>query len=177
MPILSYRFEQTGLVKEANKMVEEITDNLEENNTVSRERLYKEVWAEPMTTVALKYKVSSSFLARICAHLNVPRPPRGYWARLAVGRKSKQPPLPDAAPGDGIEWARYGQARRVPPLPPKPPAGKAYRRLTRRELPERHSILEGVRELMVEGRESYNGHLKPKKRHLPDLIASKDSID
>jgi len=32
---------------------------------ISREQLYEEVWAEPMTTVALNYKVSSSFLARI----------------------------------------------------------------------------------------------------------------
>ena len=36
---------------------------------ISREQLYEEVWAEPMTTVALKYKVSSSFLARICTRL------------------------------------------------------------------------------------------------------------
>lgn len=150
---------------------------LKETDPVSRELLYCEVWAEPMTTVALKYNVSSSFLARICTRLKVPRPQRGYWARVAAGMKSKQPPLPDAAPGDEIEWARYGQARCVPPLPPKPPVGKVYRRLTRSELPERHSLLDGVRELMIEGRESYNGHLKPKKRHLPDIITSKDSVD
>jgi hypothetical protein len=158
-------------------MSEENTGNSEDNKTVGRERLYKEVWAEPMTTVALKYKVSSSFLARICAHLNVPRPPRGYWARLAVGRKSKQPPPPDAAPGDEIEWARYGQARRVPPLTPKPPEGKLQRRLTRSELPERHLLIGGVRELMSEGRETYSGYLRPKKRRLVDVIASKDSAD
>lgn len=149
----------------------------EDNTIVSRERLYQEVWAEPMTKVAQKYKVSGSFLARICTNLKVPRPDRGYWAKLAAGRKLKQPPLPEAAPGDEIEWARYGQARRVPPLPPKPPTGKVYRHLTRSELPECHPLLAGVRELMMEGRESYNGHLKPKKRHLPDIIASKDSVN
>jgi hypothetical protein len=40
---------------------------------VSRERLYEEVWAEPMTKVVLKYNVSSSFMARVCTWLNVPR--------------------------------------------------------------------------------------------------------
>jgi hypothetical protein len=40
---------------------------------VSREDLYKEVWAEPMTRVAARHEVSSSFLARVCQRLNVPR--------------------------------------------------------------------------------------------------------
>ncbi len=59
-----------------------ITSN--KDTPVSREQLYAEVWAEPMTKVALKYKVSSSFMARVCNWLNVPRPERGYWAKLAV---------------------------------------------------------------------------------------------
>lgn len=78
---------------------------------VSRERLYEEVWAEPMTTVALKYKVSSSFLARICTRLKVPRPQRGYWAMYATGKRPKKPV---ACPGDELEWARDGEARRAP---------------------------------------------------------------
>jgi hypothetical protein len=31
--------------------------------SISRDKLYEQVWAEPMTTVATKYKVSSSFLS------------------------------------------------------------------------------------------------------------------
>ena len=88
---------------------------------VSREQLYEEVWAEPMTKVALKYGVSSSFMARVCSWLNVPRPERGYWAKLAVGKSTKQPPLPDAEPGDELEWNRYGPARRAKLPVPKPP--------------------------------------------------------
>lgn len=53
---------------------------------VTREKLYEEIWAEPMTKVAVRYGVSSSFLARVCERLNVPRPPRGYWAQLEVGK-------------------------------------------------------------------------------------------
>ena len=58
----------------------ENTATINKETRVSREQLYEEVWAEPMTTVALKYEVSSSFMARICTRLKVPRPPRGYWA-------------------------------------------------------------------------------------------------
>lgn len=61
-----------------------------------------------MTKVALKYGVSSSFMARVCTWLNVSRPERGYWAKLAAGKATKQPPLPEAELGDELEWNRYG---------------------------------------------------------------------
>lgn len=53
---------------------------------ISREELYKLVWAEPMTKVAARFDVSGSYLARMCTLLNVPRPERGYWAKMAVGK-------------------------------------------------------------------------------------------
>jgi hypothetical protein len=71
----------------------------------NRQALYDQVWAEPMTTVAARYGVSSSFLARVCERLNVPRPARGYWAQLAVGRAPATPPLPEARPGDPTRLA------------------------------------------------------------------------
>jgi hypothetical protein len=48
-----------------------------------------------MLKVAAQFGVSSSYLARVCTLLYVPRPERGYWAKLAVGKASKQPALPD----------------------------------------------------------------------------------
>jgi len=60
---------------------------------VSRESLYSDVWAEPMLRVGANFGVSSSYMARICTLMNVPRPERGYWAKLAVGKAPPQPPL------------------------------------------------------------------------------------
>lgn len=37
--------------------------------SVTREQLYAEVWAEPMTRVAARYGVSANYLARVCCHL------------------------------------------------------------------------------------------------------------
>lgn len=111
---------------------------------VSREQLYEEVWAEPMTTVALKYKVSSSFLARICTRLKVPRPQRGYWAMYATGKRPKKPPLPVASPGDELEWARDGKARREPlKLQAHPLKFKCRKRS---ELPALHPLLAGFQD-------------------------------
>lgn len=61
---------------------------------VAREVLYKEIWAEPMTTVAARYGLSSNFLARVCERLKIPRPARGYWAQIKVGGKLPKPALP-----------------------------------------------------------------------------------
>jgi len=51
---------------------------------LTREQLYTLVWAEPMIKVVARYGVSSSYMARVCTLLNVPRPERGYWAKLEV---------------------------------------------------------------------------------------------
>jgi hypothetical protein len=50
---------------------------------ISREALYALVWSEPMTRVAERFGVSGSYMARVCELMNVPRPERGYWAKLA----------------------------------------------------------------------------------------------
>ncbi len=38
---------------------------------ISREELYELVWSVPMVKVAEKFKVSGSYMARVCANLNV----------------------------------------------------------------------------------------------------------
>lgn len=65
-----------------------------ERNTYNRGKLYKEVWAKPVVEVAVQYGVSDVAIHKICKSLNVPVPPRGYWARLRSGEKIQKPPLP-----------------------------------------------------------------------------------
>lgn len=38
--------------------------------SVTRDKLYEEVWAEPMAKVAVRYRISANYLARVCHHLN-----------------------------------------------------------------------------------------------------------
>ncbi len=56
------------------------------NGSVNRQELYDLVWPEPMLKVATRFEVSFSYMAMVCTLLNVPRPERGYWAKLAVGK-------------------------------------------------------------------------------------------
>ncbi len=141
---------------------------------VARETLYQEIWAEPVTVVAKRYEVSSSFLARVCERLNVPNPPRGYWQQLKVGKAVDKPGLPELRAGDEIEWARDGI-----PRVHKPAAlggGVRGKPKKREERPARHRLLVAVRESFDGARVSREGYLKPYKRNIVDIFVSKDTV-
>ncbi len=60
--------------------------------TYQREKLYDEVWKDPVLVVAKRYGVSEVALAKACRKLAVPLPPRGYWTRVRAGRTLPRPP-------------------------------------------------------------------------------------
>lgn len=63
-------------------------------NTYNREKLYEEVWAQPVVKVAERYGVSDVAIHKVCKALNIPTPPLGYWAKIRAGAKIKKTPLP-----------------------------------------------------------------------------------
>jgi len=144
---------------------------------VTREALYEEVWAEPLTTVAPRYGVSGSFLARVCTRLNVPRPPPGYWARHAYGKAGKRPTLPAARPQDEFAWSRGGEPVRTPRVLPKPPqATKRPRSRPSASRPSLHPLLRGAREHFDAACEPDDGYLRPYKKLLVDLVVSRAAL-
>jgi hypothetical protein len=62
--------------------------------TLSRSKLYELVWSKPVTELAKDFGISDVALAKRCRAINIPLPPRGYWARIAAGQKPKRPALP-----------------------------------------------------------------------------------
>jgi hypothetical protein len=61
---------------------------------LTREELYNRIWKTPALRLAKEFGISDVGLAKVCKRHNIPRPPRGYWARLANGQRVKKPPLP-----------------------------------------------------------------------------------
>lgn len=61
---------------------------------ITREELYRMVWAEPMTSVCKKYGLSDNGLRKHCKAMNIPTPPAGYWSRLQNGKNPEIIPLP-----------------------------------------------------------------------------------
>ncbi len=52
----------------------------------AREELYRRVWEKPVTEVAREEQISDVALRKRCKALEVPLPPRGYWAKLNTGK-------------------------------------------------------------------------------------------
>lgn len=148
---------------------------------LTRSELFELVWAEPMLSVGKRFNVSSSYLARVCTRLNVPRPARGYWAKLAVVKAPSRPSLPEAQPGDEISWDPDGGIPDVSHAPSSaakktdpPRKGKAAAHRT----PTEHALLVNARSLFLAGRLTHQGdYLKPAKRLLPDLQITKTTLE
>ena len=64
----------------------------------TREELYEKIWSTPATKLAEEFGISGRGLGKMCARFDIPVPPRGYWAKLAVGKPPLKTPLPPAKP-------------------------------------------------------------------------------
>lgn len=155
---------------------------------VTREQLYELVWQEPMLRIGERLGVSSSYMARVCTEMRVPRPAPGYWAQVEFGKKPNKPPLLDARPGDVTTWspgsplgtneraAKRLSASRRPgkQAAPRLPAEEVFVPAT---LVKVHPLLVGVKSHFLKTRESNNGVLRPFKRMMADIQASKEALD
>jgi len=60
---------------------------------ISRQELFEQIWETPISLLSKKYGISDVGLAKICKRMEIPRPPRGYWNKLKVGRATTKPQL------------------------------------------------------------------------------------
>jgi hypothetical protein len=155
------------------------SDSVAAGGVVSRQELFALVWAEPMLKVAKQFGVSSSYMARVCTSMHVPRPERGYWAKLQFGQTLRKPALPAARPGDVLSWGRGQNLIDAPRTVPKAPAtGSLPTRKRTRKHGELHPLVWGARALFEAGRVSYwSEYLKPNKKLLLDLVVAKTGLE
>lgn len=177
-------------------MSDRITDSLQTGATLkpkiaslSREALYELVWSKPMLQIAEEIGVSSSYLARVCTEMRVPRPARGYWTQLEVGKAPEPPLLPPERPGDVTKWevgssigtlqrtAKKAASERPISDPPQTESRKRGRPRNRPENVGVHRLLRDVRPLFLKSRPSDSGLLQPSKRMLVDIVTSEALLD
>lgn len=60
---------------------------------LSREELFALVWEKPTSEIAQELGLSDVAIGKLCAKLQVPKPPRGYWARMQAGQRPHRPAL------------------------------------------------------------------------------------
>jgi len=80
---------------------------------MKRSELYDRIWSTPASKLAAELGISGSRVAAICKRHGVPTPPRGYWAKLGVGKHVPKTPLPQPE-------ADYELKLGAPPPKPSP---------------------------------------------------------
>ena len=71
--------------------------------TITRKQLYDKVWSTPMTAISKEYGLSDVGMAKLCKRHEIPRPPRGYWAKVEHGQKPPKEELPNPDQDANIE--------------------------------------------------------------------------
>jgi hypothetical protein len=70
---------------------------------VARNELFERVWSLPVAKLAEEWGITGNGLKKVCRRLQIPVPPRGYWAKLKAGHRLKRPSLPTLPKGCGEE--------------------------------------------------------------------------
>jgi hypothetical protein len=60
---------------------------------LDRAALFDRVWSEPVEKLAKEWGLSGRGLAKVCRRLQIPLPPRGFWAKLQHGQRIRRPRL------------------------------------------------------------------------------------
>jgi hypothetical protein len=79
-----------------------------ETVTLSRKELYEKIWQTPTTKLGESFGLSDVALGKICKKHLIPKPPLGYWAKLAHGKLVTQTPL-STIDNPGLEVIKIGK--------------------------------------------------------------------
>ncbi len=99
-------------------------------------------------------------MARVCSVLAVPRPERGYWAKLEFGKAPARPALPEALPGDPLFWSQNGDIPASRSRAVTATSAPAQPR-TRRVVTGIHGLVQGAKQHYERGYKVNEGQLLP----------------
>lgn len=150
-------------------------------NVIKREELYKQVWKIPICRLASRYGMSDVGLAKICKKLKIPRPPRGYWAKLEFGKKVKPPALPKLNPGEPDEHTLFLWARPVSPIIIDPGIKQRISAKIKIVVPDRlskpHQLAQDARQLLENTQPDNYGMLSVFREPCLDVRISRGSLN
>ncbi len=149
-----------------------------DEKSMTRRELYDLVWSIPITKLSKKYGLSDVGFAKICKKYNIPRPPRGYWARIASGQTLKKTPLPpgkkeqltELSPNPNPELKRIDT--------PKALESKLFREsiFVSDTLRGAHPLVKQATEILKTTEPDHLGMLKPGDNECLDITVSKKSL-
>lgn len=148
--------------------------------TLTREQLYERVWSQPTIKIAAELGLSDVAVKKMCRRMNVPTPPRGYWARLTAGQKLHKPALPKEA---GITPVRIDTARNAQRREEADRLATAQALMTPLELPEHLTIAQlhlqarAVHAALKKAKPDHHGRVETPIGDFPDVEVGVASID
>ena len=152
-----------------------------DSKKISRMALYKRVWETPITRLAKEYGLSDVGFAKICKKYNIPRPPRGYWAKKQSGQRVQKEPLLKKSSNEIIE---------ISPNPSNQFAGESNSRLQQKlesdkkyppivvpkTLRNPHPFIQQSKEILELCQPNEIGIIEPKNKNCFDIRVSKKSL-
>lgn len=138
-------------------------------NVYERKKLYQEVWSEPIRDVAKRYGVSDSTIHKTCKTLNIPKPPKGYWAKVKHGKKVKKEPLPKVKNGANYKFGKQPTNREEKP--------KEDNTLSFLSIEEQEKILSVVSSLKINPNKKLCREIQEYKKLVAEWNENNDSIE
>lgn len=157
---------------------------------VTRQELYDRIWSMPMSRACRIYGFSDVGLAKICAEWKIPRPARGYWAKLQHGQKLPQKELPTIEEGNPVvfSYMPHPDGGTEPERGPKRETTESDRRrdiekrrenliTVAEELTDPHPLVAKTATSIRGSKPDEKGIVRPKARKCLDLSVSPALID
>lgn len=153
--------------------------------TISRQELYEKVWTTPTVTLAKDYGISDVALAKICKKHKIPKPPLGYWARVAAGKKVVHKSLSAIADSqlqqirirkrpEGAGEECLGPETKTALAAEKAEANRIH---VPSQLESPHPLVERTLKSLQSAAKNEFGLVRPKATQCLDIAVSRDSID
>jgi hypothetical protein len=149
---------------------------------LTRDELYAQVWAEPMTKLAQRYGLSDRGLAKMCDRMGIPTPGRGYWAKVQSGHTMKQSKLPSLKAGQQDKVILDARGK-IEDESEELPAEIAFeqdpvnRIVVPEELDKPHTLVRKTAKSLRGARADDYGMVRPRVKDCLDVRIGKGSID
>lgn len=153
-----------------------------ESNTskLTREELYERIWKTPATKVARELGITDVAMFYLCRNYDIPKPPKGYWSMVAIGRPSERPPLPEQADPDKQIIEISPEAVKLVATAAAQSDATSKIAPARIVVPDKlrspHPLVERTNQALREAEPNYDGLVRPKWTRCLNVLVSKQEI-
>lgn len=140
---------------------------------LTREELFQMVWEKPVQKLARSFGISDTGLSKICKRMQVPRPTRGFWAKVRAGAEPHKPKLPKLS-RDGIDQV---EIRPSPVHSKVKPDGEPPIVVVTETLTDPHPLVSRTLTALNRGKPDERGVVLPRRRKTLNIRVHRESID